>query len=432
MADTYVVRYGRMRFLGEFTGLPDHDHTRGEQVVVRSDRGTELGEVLCPVSERTARFMSNPAQGEILRLGTHEDRDQEARLAADREPVFATCQELIAKRRLQMNLVDLEMIQGRERVVFYYLAEKRVDFRELVKDLARVLRTRIEMRQIGVRDEAKLLADYGDCGKPVCCNTHLSRMPPVSMKMAKIQKTTLDPAKISGRCGRLKCCLRYEYDTYRAMERSLPAVGSRVVTAKGRGRVVAQEILAEKLVVEFDDHRRIIVGRDDILSVEPPKGRLAAQAEDDEADDGPAGAIRARRRSLRRSTVRGRRPRTGVARARRSSIWLELVAYQRRTVGLMSFRDELAQIIARDPRYSIDAYVFILEALNLARQLCLKGKGPDHDRERGSRPVPRTAHFLAAIQEAAGPGARHRSRAVRGYPKTGPAPVWVTGVDRPL
>ena len=120
-----------------------------------------------------------------------------------------------------MNLVDVEMIHGRERVVFYYLAEKRVDFRELVKDLARVLRTRIEMRQIGVRDEAKLLADYGDCGKPVCCNTHLSRMPPVSMKMAKIQKTTLDPAKISGRCGRLKCCLRYEYDTYRALEQTL-------------------------------------------------------------------------------------------------------------------------------------------------------------------------------------------------------------------
>ena len=131
-----------------------------------------------------------------------------------------TCQELIAKRRLQMKLVDVEMIHGGERVVFFYLAEQRVDFRELVKDLARVLKTRIEMRQIGVRDEAKLLADYGDCGKPVCCNTHLSQMPPVSMKMAKIQKTTLDPAKISGRCGRLKCCLRYEYDTYRSLEKA--------------------------------------------------------------------------------------------------------------------------------------------------------------------------------------------------------------------
>jgi cell fate regulator YaaT (PSP1 superfamily) len=186
-----------------------------------------------------------------------------------------------------MNLVDVETIQGRERIVFYYLAEKRVDFRELVKDLARVLRTRIEMRQIGVRDEAKLLADYGDCGKTVCCNTHLSRMPPVSMKMAKIQKTTLDPAKISGRCGRLKCCLRYEYDTYRGLEQTLPPVGSRVITPKGRGRVVAQEILAQKLVVEFDDHRRIIVDRTDIQSVELPKGRIAAPPDDDSLDDLP-------------------------------------------------------------------------------------------------------------------------------------------------
>jgi cell fate regulator YaaT (PSP1 superfamily) len=285
MTQTYVVRYGRMRFLGEYTGLADQDHPRGQQVVIRSDRGTELGDVLCPASERTAKFLSNPVQGEILRLATSEDRDLEARQADDRKKVFTTCQELIAKRRLQMDLVDLEIIQGRERVIFYYLAEKRVDFRELVKDLARVLRTRIEMRQIGVRDEAKLLADYGDCGKPVCCNTHLTRMPPVSMKMAKIQKTTLDPAKISGRCGRLKCCLRYEYDTYRELERVLPAVGSRVVTSKGRGRVVAQEILAQKLVVEFEDQRRIIVGPNDIQSVESPKGRPVSHLDHDHDTD---------------------------------------------------------------------------------------------------------------------------------------------------
>jgi cell fate regulator YaaT (PSP1 superfamily) len=284
MIKTYIVRYGRMRFLGEYTGLAECDHARGQQVMVRSDRGTELGEVLCPATETTARFLPNAAQGEILRVATAEDRDHEARLAADREPVFATCHELIVKRNLQMNLVDVELIHGRERMVFYYLAEKRIDFRELVKDLARVLRTRIEMRQIGVRDEAKLLADYGDCGKPVCCNTHLARMPPVSMKMAKIQKTTLDPAKISGRCGRLKCCLRYEYDTYRSMERTLPPVGSRVRTSKGQGRVVAQDILVQKLVVEFDDHRRIIVGRDEISDVEIPRGRHASQSDFDDTD----------------------------------------------------------------------------------------------------------------------------------------------------
>ena len=265
-----------MRLLGECTGLADLDLVRGQQIVVRSDRGTELGEVLCLATERTGRFLSNPVQGEILRLANQDDQQQEAKLAGDRAPTFATCQELVAKRRLQMDLVDIEIIHGRERIIFYYLAEKRVDFRELVKDLARVLRTRIEMRQIGVRDEAKLLADYGDCGKPVCCNTHLTRMPPVSMKMAKLQKTTLDPAKISGRCGRLKCCLRYEYDSYLSLEQGLPPVGSRVVTAKGRGRVLAHEILAQKLLVEFEDERRIIVGLGDIQSAEapPPKPKL--------------------------------------------------------------------------------------------------------------------------------------------------------------
>ncbi len=273
MVHTYVVRYGRMRFLGEYTGLAGQQHPRGQRVVVRSDRGTEMGDVLCPVTDRTKPFMPDRLHGEILRLATAEDGDLEARIAEDRDAYFATCQELVAKRRLQMDLVDLEIIHGRERIVCYYLAEKRVDFRDLVKDLARALRTRIEMRQIGVRDEAKLLADYGDCGKPVCCNTHLTQMPPVSMKMAKIQKTTLDPSKISGRCGRLKCCLRYEYDTYREMERGLPSVGSIVTVAGGQGRVVAQEILAQKLVVEFEDRRRIIVGQGDILGVESAKGR---------------------------------------------------------------------------------------------------------------------------------------------------------------
>src|SRR3954447_8690542 len=222
---TYVVRYGKMRFLGEYAGPRDQDYHRGQQVVIRSDRGTELAEVLCPASEQTARYLENPARGEILRPATDEDLVEGKALGDAQQEAFATCQELIGKRRLQMDLVDVEVILGRERSVFYYLAEKRVDFRELVKDLARSLRTRIEMRQIGVRDEAKLLADYGDCGKPVCCNTHLTVMPPVSMKMAKMQKSTLDPAKISGRCGRLKCCLRYEFDVYEELHAALPHVG---------------------------------------------------------------------------------------------------------------------------------------------------------------------------------------------------------------
>jgi cell fate regulator YaaT (PSP1 superfamily) len=281
MGNTYVVRYGQMRYLGEFTGLIGPEHQRGQRVVVRSDRGTEIGEVLCPASDRTALFLENPVRGEILRVASADDLSDELRLVAIRKLGWEACQQFIAKRRLQMDLVDVEVVFGRERIVFYYLAEKRVDFRELVKDLARALEARIEMRQIGVRDEAKLLADYGDCGKPVCCNTHLSRMPPVSMRMAKIQKTTLDPSKISGRCGRLKCCLRYEFDTYQALERELPAVGSRVVTRRGQGRVLALEVLAQKVVVEFEDRRRVVIGSDEILGVEKSKSRPLKDEDED-------------------------------------------------------------------------------------------------------------------------------------------------------
>jgi cell fate regulator YaaT (PSP1 superfamily) len=165
-----------------------------------------------------------------------------------------------------MELVDVEHLLGGERIIFYFLAEKRVDFRELVKDLAREFQTRIEMRQIGVRDEAKLLADYGDCGKPVCCNTHMTTMPPVSMRMAKLQKSTLDPTKISGRCGRLKCCLRFEQDVYEEFHDQLPSVGTRVLTQKGQGRVLAQEVLARRVLVEFEDGRRLAVAVAEILT----------------------------------------------------------------------------------------------------------------------------------------------------------------------
>ena len=279
--NTFLVRYGQMRHIGEYEAAESRAHLRGDRVLVRSDRGTEVGEVLCPATDRTASFLQNPFRGQILRVATPEDLLAES-LLVDREAKgLAACREFAARRRLQMDLVDVEAILGGERMVFYYVSEKRVDFRELVKDLARAMQTRVEMRQIGVRDEAKLLADYGDCGKPVCCNTHLSRMPPVSMRMAKVQKTTLDPSKISGRCGRLKCCLRYEFDTYQALERELPPVGSKVVTQRGQGRVLAQEILAQKIVVELEDHRRVVVGKAEVLGVEKPKSRPTRDEDDD-------------------------------------------------------------------------------------------------------------------------------------------------------
>jgi cell fate regulator YaaT (PSP1 superfamily) len=261
----WIVRHGAMRFLGEFD--PEaRAFARGQDVIVRTERGHEVGHVLCEATPRALEMLSEPTRGRIVRAMTEQDLAERRRIEALEEKELETCESFASQRRLQMELVDVEHLFGGERIIFYFLAEKRVDFRELVKDLAREHQTRIEMRQIGVRDEAKLLADYGDCGKPVCCNTHMTVMPPVSMRMAKLQKSTLDPSKISGRCGRLKCCLRFEQDVYEELQQELPPVGSRVVTPKGQGRVLAQEVLARKVLVEFEDGRRLPVPAADILT----------------------------------------------------------------------------------------------------------------------------------------------------------------------
>jgi cell fate regulator YaaT (PSP1 superfamily) len=282
-----IVRYGLQRNVASFAGKGTQDFRRNSAVIVRSDRGVEWGEVLCHASERTQTFLGeNDPQGRILREASPDDyRELDEVRLRERED-FDGCREMISERNLQMQLVDVERIFGGERVVFYYLAEKRVDFRELVKALAKRFRTRIEMRQIGVRDEAKLLADYGDCGKPVCCNTHLREMPPVSMKMAKLQKATLDPSKISGRCGRLKCCLRYEYDTYEQYRRELPRVGAVILTRVGEGKVIAQEILARKVLVQYEGQRHVLTDESEVLTVVKGSGRSARPtpaSDDDEA-----------------------------------------------------------------------------------------------------------------------------------------------------
>jgi cell fate regulator YaaT (PSP1 superfamily) len=216
----YVVRYGAMRFLGVFSTSAGREYRRGAAVIARTDRGLEAGEVLCAADAEALSHMKDPGAGQILREMTAEDRHELSRMQQQAREELKVCQQNIERLALNMQLVDVEHIFGGERIVIYYLAENRVDFRELVKSLAGEFQTRIEMRQIGVRDEAKLLADYGDCGCAVCCNTHLVQMPPVSMRMAKLQKATLDPTKISGRCGRLKCCLRYEYETYEQGQRT--------------------------------------------------------------------------------------------------------------------------------------------------------------------------------------------------------------------
>jgi cell fate regulator YaaT (PSP1 superfamily) len=210
----YVIRYGAMRLLGVFSAAAGREYRRAMLVIARTDRGLETGEVLCEATAEAVAQIKDPGTGQILREMTADDRNELVRLRRQAREELDVCRQHIGRLALNMQLVDVEHVFGGERIVVYYLAENRVDFRELVRVLAGEFQTRIEMRQIGVRDEAKLLADYGDCGCPICCNTHLAQMPPVSMRMAKLQKATLDPTKISGRCGRLKCCLRYEYDDY--------------------------------------------------------------------------------------------------------------------------------------------------------------------------------------------------------------------------
>jgi cell fate regulator YaaT (PSP1 superfamily) len=263
----YVLRYGVMRLLGIFNTRGDARLARGTRVIARTSRGLETAEVLSEASDTVAESLASAPGGQIQREMSAEDCNESSHIQQRQRDEFEVCQKHVARLGLPMQLVDMEHLFGGERVVIYYLSEERVDFRDLVKALASEFQTRIEMRQIGVRDEAKLLADYGDCGKPVCCNTHLIEMPPVSMRMAKLQKATLDPTKISGRCGRLKCCLRYEFDTYEELQKSLPPIGAEIVTATGKARVLNQEILTQQLLIETEDRRRVLVGVADVLSV---------------------------------------------------------------------------------------------------------------------------------------------------------------------
>ena len=261
----YVVRFGSMRILGVMKANASFRY--GDEVVLRTDRGTELGTILCEATSAAMDSIAEPTEGRILRATHAEDRSQwrhmQGLLRKDQEK----CQKCIDALRLKMELVDVERILGGEKMVVYFLAPSRVDFRQLVRDLAKQFQTRIEMRQIGVRDEAKLLADYGDCGQPICCATFLSKMPPVSMKMAKLQKATLDPTKISGRCGRLKCCLRYEFETYESLAKELPSPGSVILTREGKATVLGQDILSSQLTIRTEDKRRILVHADDVIQV---------------------------------------------------------------------------------------------------------------------------------------------------------------------
>lgn len=276
----YIVRFGAMRYLGNFRWHKPEQLSWGTNVLVRTERGVETGVVLRPNNSGRTRVPADYlacTKGTILRVMTDADWQIVRRNAEREKKDFQICQQCIEAAGLPMKLVRVERLFGGERAIVYYTAERRVDFRELVRQLARRLGIRVEMRQIGVRDEARLLADYGDCGQPVCCRTHLVIIPPISMQMAKLQRSTLDPTKISGRCGRLKCCLRFEFQTYEEALRRCPPIGARVSCAEGVGTVVGQELLQEQIWVEIEGRGRKLIPAAESQVLELPTREEAAE-----------------------------------------------------------------------------------------------------------------------------------------------------------
>ncbi|MCR5399039.1 MAG: stage 0 sporulation family protein [Lachnospiraceae bacterium] len=251
----------RFRTAGKiyFFDPKDYDLKRGDHVIVETARGVEYGTVVGSPREVPDDQVVQPLK-EVIRIATPKDDEQEAKNKEKEKEAFKICLEKIANRGLEMKLIDAEYTFDNNKVLFYFTADGRVDFRELVKDLASVFRTRIELRQIGVRDETKIRGGIGICGRPLCCHTHLSDFIPVSIKMAKEQNLSLNPTKISGVCGRLMCCLKHEEDTYEAINKKLPGVGDYVTTPDGlKGEVASVNVLRElvKVVVEEGDEKEI-------------------------------------------------------------------------------------------------------------------------------------------------------------------------------
>lgn len=223
----------------------------GDKVIVETARGIECGEVAMGNKEVAEEEIPQPLK-KVIRVATQEDLARVAENAVREKSAFAVCNKKIEAHKLEMKLVDVEYTFDNSKILFYFTADGRVDFRELVKDLASVFRTRIELRQIGVRDEAKMLGGLGVCGRPLCCSTFLGGFQPVSIKMAKEQGLSLNPVKISGTCGRLMCCLKYEQEAYQDLLRSTPTVNSLVMTPEGRGVVTDVNLLTGILHIKLD------------------------------------------------------------------------------------------------------------------------------------------------------------------------------------
>lgn len=268
---TMVVRFGLMKLIGEFPYDGSAKPGCGSKIVVRTHRGTELGEMLtstCPNAgcaksvsrQEMLEYIENSGgpdypfftEGRVIRVATIEDMNEQSRIDALRPKMVRYAREQAAYVNLPMKIVDAEPILGGDRLTFFFAAEDRIDFRDLVGELSHEFKTRIELRQVGARDEARLTADYEKCGQHCCCKQFLKVLKPVSIKSAKVQKATLDPMKISGRCGRLMCCLRYEDSTYDDLVKRLPKMKKRVGTAQGVGIVVDRQILTQLVLVKLE------------------------------------------------------------------------------------------------------------------------------------------------------------------------------------
>jgi cell fate regulator YaaT (PSP1 superfamily) len=241
------------------------DVQKDELVIVETARGIEYGKVVIGRKEVGDQDVVFPLK-KVVRMANENDKTtvEENKKAA--KEAFNVCQEKIDEHTLDMKLVDVEYTFDRNKVLFYFTADGRIDFRELVKDLAAIFRTRIELRQIGVRDEAKLLGGIGPCGRILCCSSFLGDFEPVSIKMAKDQNLSLNPTKISGLCGRLMCCLKYENDDYAKAKQDLPDIGKFIVTAEGKGRVIGLNILEQLVRVELVDDRIIEYNLEELIN----------------------------------------------------------------------------------------------------------------------------------------------------------------------
>ncbi len=288
MAEIIGVRFKNVGKIYYFD--PDGKQiNNGQQVIVETARGVECGEVALPNRIVDDSEIVSPLK-KVIRIATAEDLQKITENKKKEQEALEICQQKINEHKLDMKLVDVEYTFDNNKILFYFTADGRVDFRELVKDLASIFRTRIELRQIGVRDESKMLGGLGICGRPFCCSTFLGEFQPVSIKMAKEQSLSLNPTKISGTCGRLMCCLKYEQDVYEQLLKITPKVGAIVNSPDGKGQVIDSNLLTGMIKVRLDKNpdaapriynkKELKVIRDAVIRVEKDEIKALSDLED--------------------------------------------------------------------------------------------------------------------------------------------------------